>query len=90
MENLNIDAVVDKLENGMSDPGTTISRVCIDNNLAIKEGCTPHPDRPSRESVFAWCVAVGKIMEPKKFYYGNTIADALEKAIEEELRDEKR
>jgi len=30
---------------------------------------------------FRWCVAVGRMMDPKQFYHGYTVTEALEVAV---------
>jgi len=63
-----------------SVPGTLIDRVVCDARILNKQGIKTPPDK---QSVHAWCVGVGGIMEPKMFVYGLTVRDALERAVKQ-------
>jgi hypothetical protein len=76
---MNIQEMVSQLEKGMRLPGTQICRVMLDNKLCEKEGI---PTDSAHEASIIWCVGVGRIQEPKGFFYGLTIEVALRKALE--------
>jgi len=61
-----------------SCPGTSITRTQMDNKLALKEGLEINPER---EFTWTWCVTVGRTYEVKDFYYGNTIGQAVKRAL---------
>lgn len=56
--------------------GTAFSRVYMDNCLCRKEEIIP----TGHESTLVWCLGIGPISSPKKFFYANTIEEALAKA----------
>lgn len=75
-----LNKLIQKLEKGVSVPGTSITRSLCDVVILVKEGISvpkPHIGR----SLLAWCVGVGPLAMPKKFYYGLTIEETLDRAI---------
>ncbi len=76
-----IEKLIAELEEGSglySVPGTLIDRVVCDVGVLNKQGIKT---TPGKQSMHAWCVGVGGIMEPKLFVYGLTVRDALERAV---------
>jgi len=73
---------IDKLETSLpvgTVAGTALSRVLMDNKLLPGHGIKGS----DRESTLVWCLAVGSLMQPwKSFYYGLTIDEAVDKAME--------
>jgi hypothetical protein len=59
-------------------PGTMLERVLLDNTLCRKAGL--EIVRPEKEAQLVWCLALGHMRFPKKFFYANTVAAAVEKA----------
>lgn len=59
----------------LTDPtfhGVELTRVYMDNTL-----CNQYKLKPSaREGIQVWCLCVGKVQQPKLFYYGHTIESA--------------
>lgn len=64
-------------------PGTTIGRVLTDLTVVdrdcieipLRARC--HADGTEREVVFLWCLGIGQMDEPKRFFYGYRVEDAL-------------
>jgi hypothetical protein len=65
---MSIDEIIARLEEGMEPSAGT----------TISRQLDPDGDG------MRWCVAVGPMMLPKNFYYGYTIREALENALEQE------
>ena len=59
-------------------PGTGLSRCRLDNSLCSEHGIIP----TGREATLVWVLGLGPPTEPKLFYYGSTIEQALSKAEE--------
>ena len=72
-----IEAEIARLEPS-SCPDTRITRTQMDNTLALKEGLEINPER---EFTWGWCVTVGRTYEVKRFFYGNTIRQAVGRAL---------
>ena len=70
---MDIDEIVARLEEGIEPSAGT----------SISRQLDPDGDG------MRWCVAVGPMMLPKRFYYGYTIREALENALEGEKKSEK-
>ena len=72
---------IDKLESNLREgavAGTALNRILMDNTLLPEHGI----EGQGRESTLVWCLTVGEMLQPwKKFYYGLTIDDAVEKAM---------
>jgi hypothetical protein len=60
--------------------GLTITRCIMDSSLLDKFEITPPTE--VKESYLVWSVAVGRMLMPKRFFYGWTIAEALDRASE--------
>lgn len=62
--------------------GTTIQRVMMDKKVLWRHDLTLPAHLPQNKECYSvWCVAVGAISEPKTFFYGFTIKEALDKAV---------
>jgi len=62
-------------------PGTMINRVLVDLCILRKEdGIERTPEENSKGYAMIWSLALGKMSEPKQFFYGRTIAQAIENA----------
>ncbi len=61
-------------------PGTTIGRVYLTLPDWVKYKLKLSPRVEERQGGFAWCLALGKMMEPKVMIYGDTIRDVYLKA----------
>lgn len=72
-----VEAEIDQLRPATC-PGTKIEIMQMDNDIALKEGLEINPDR---EFTWVWCVTVGRSYEVKQFSYGNTIRQAVERAL---------
>jgi hypothetical protein len=59
-------------------PGTMLERVLLDNALCEEHGIKIR--HPEKESQLVWCLAIGHMREPKKFFYGNTVSTVLGQA----------
>jgi len=59
-------------------PGTLITRIILENKVALSYGLKP--TRDERGAASAWCVALGKPGEPKRMFYGWTLAEAVRNA----------
>lgn len=58
--------------------GTTISRALASPEILRKEGLKVSED--PRASTLHWCVAIGGLQQPKQFYRGWTIEEAVRRA----------
>lgn len=63
--------------------GTSIQRVMMNRNLVLNHhGLTVPSHIPqNKETYNVWCLGLGIIQEPKSFFYGFTIKEVLEKAM---------
>lgn len=77
---VDIDTRLEALEaaEGASVPGTMLNRAQMDARLFAEHGLGEPP--AGTESVTVWCLGLGASWEPKEFFYGHTIVEALEKA----------
>lgn len=73
-----IDKEIKKLEH-YSVPGTMITRVLVSKELCEKYNL-PEPEK-GKESILVWCIAIGLISMPKRFFYGETIKEAHDRAL---------
>ena len=65
-------------------PGTILQRILLDKEVAKSYGLAiPHDDR---ESVPAWCLALGHLNERKFMFYGWTITEVVTAAVKELLK----
>ena len=75
---------IDKALRALEDsqiPGTTVSRVFLYGTETMERaGLVPTAEELTKDSIFAWCLALGKIQERKLFVYGRTIRSAYLKA----------
>lgn len=65
----NIEERIQKLENGISAPGTTLQRTVL----------------PEEGKGFGWVLSVGKMSMPKEHFYGQSIEECLDSAEEKLL-----
>lgn len=75
----NIDREILKLE-PEGAAGTMINRVLMDVKLFKESGIKPTPAQLERGHGHVWCIALGKVLMPKAFFYGHTIREAFLKA----------
>jgi len=82
-----IDEELETIEAKFGVPGTIIQRVLVDPNFMKAYGLTPTPEQLKRFSGVVWCIGIGQMQAPKKFYYGHTLREAVTNAAEKELDD---
>jgi hypothetical protein len=75
-----IDQRVKYLEKSFRVPGTQITRVLMDRALCISHGVKMPRQRAVNEAHLIWCVALGELMSPKRFFYGRNIDEAVRRA----------
>jgi len=61
-------------------PGTDIQRLLLDITLFETYGVKPTPEQVQRKGGYVWCLAIGKQLQRKLFFYGNEIHEAYLKA----------
>lgn len=77
---MNFEKEVLKLEAQLpKPPGTMISRGLLATSLRKKEGL-PHRKDGTNSSSLVWCIALGGLGQPKRFFYGDTIRAAIQRA----------
>lgn len=76
-----VEEEISRLEERLTCPGTQIIRVNMDNSLVQQEGL--HVKNPHSESTWVWCVAWGPSYLRHNFTYGNTIRQAVERALKQ-------
>ena len=58
-----------------------INRALVDLCILREEDGIERTQEENRKGyAMIWCLALGKMLEPKQFYYGRTIAQAIENA----------
>ena len=62
--------------------GTIISRCMMDHSLFDENGLDL-AKATGNEASMVWCLAIGLTYEPKLFFYGHTIEEAVAKAEDE-------
>lgn len=78
-----VDKTIKKLEGGLRKgavPGTGFNRVVLDAKLLDRHGLRA-PSGAPKESYVVWCVSLGELLGPKKFYYGFTLNEAMSNAL---------
>lgn len=84
MPKWNIDKLLLGLEKALGlekTSGFAISRVLMDNTLLKSHGLVRDEVRqPDGQSTLVWSIGVGRIMEPKDFFYGYSIYAASQRA----------
>ena len=60
--------------------GTSITRVCLDKSL-WEEYNVKMPENSKSDSSLVWALSVGLLHEPKLFFYGYTIMEAVQNAV---------
>lgn len=81
-----MDKLVKKLEERLREgavPGTGFNRVLIDADLLEKHGLRKPKSKTLKESYVVWCLSVGELCNPKKFYYGFSLREAAQRALED-------
>jgi len=75
---------IDKALTALEDsqiPGTTISRVFLYGvEIMDRAGIVPTAEELAKDSIQAWCLALGRIQEHKLFIHGRTLRAAYLKA----------
>jgi hypothetical protein len=75
-----IDKALAQLENS-TIPATSVSRVMLGDIPSIeREGLTPTAEERAKQCAIVWCVALGRLNEPKLLVYGRGIRTTYLKA----------
>lgn len=70
-----IEKAIESLEKEFSVPGTQLSRV-----LATKEFLKEQNIHTEEKELLVWCLSLGTMGLPKKFFYGKTINEVIRRA----------
>jgi len=77
----NVDKALFRLEVAIGlgpghSPGTMASRALTDVTIMKREGVKPTPEEVEKGYAMIWCLTVGQMLMPKRFFYGRTIREA--------------
>ncbi len=62
-------------------PATGVTRVMLGDIASIeREGLTPTPEERAKQCAIVWCLAFGRLNDPKLFVYGRSVRSAYLKA----------
>lgn len=77
---MNLEKEVLQLEAKLTNPpGTMINRGLLATSLRKKMGL-PHKKGSSNSCTLVWCITLGGLGLPKRFFYGDTIRAAIQQA----------
>lgn len=78
-----IEKALERLESGQSVPGTQIVRTLAEVGILRRAGIKVPAEKQDKDAILVWTVGIGPLVEPKRFYNGLTVKDALMRALED-------
>jgi hypothetical protein len=79
-DKFHVDYVFAEFEVNLTMPGTSLTRVMVDLSIMKKSGLKVLPEHKRKGGAMVWCLGVGQIHDPKRFFYGHLPSEAIKNA----------